>query len=70
MACGLIAATSAIQNETWSPNFPIQEAKLGPLHAANFNEPLAFENSSVTSPTAPGLDVEFGEDVLRALMVE
>ena len=70
MACGPTAATSAIQNETCSPNFPIQEAKLGPLHPANFNEPLAFENSSVTPPTAPGLDVEFGEDVLRALMVE
>ena len=70
MACGPIAAASAIQIDTCSPNFLIQEANLGPLHATIFKEPLVFENGFITPPTGPGLGVELDEDVLKAHLIE
>jgi 2-dehydro-3-deoxyphosphogalactonate aldolase len=70
MACGPIAAAAAIQIDTCSPNFLIQEANLGPLHNTIFKEPLKFENGFITPPTGPGLGIEFDEDVLKAHLVE
>ena len=70
MACGPIAAAAAIQLDTCSPNFLIQEANLGPLHQTIFNEPLVFENGYIIPPTGPGLGVEFDEDVLKQHLVE
>ena len=70
MACGPIAAAAAIQIDTCSPNFLIQEANLGPLHGTIFKEPLTFENGYITPPTGPGLGVEFDEDVLKQHLVE
>ena len=44
MACGPIADAAAIQLDTCSPNFLIQEANQGPLPKHLFKEPLVFEN--------------------------
>tara|TARA_B100001146_G_C16177743_1_gene433174 strand:+ start:128 stop:1267 length:1140 start_codon:yes stop_codon:yes gene_type:complete len=69
MYCGPVAATAAIQIDTCSPNFLIQEANQGPLHKKIFKEPLVFENGFIVPPTGPGLGVEFDEDVLNAHLV-
>ena len=70
MACGPIAAAAAIQVDTCSPNFLIQEANLGPLHKTIFKEPLVFENGYIIPPTGPGLGVEFDPDVFKQHLVE
>ena len=69
MYCGPVAAAAAIQIDTCSPNFLIQEANQGPLHKKIFKEPLAFEHGFIVPPTGPGLGVEFDEDVLNAHLV-
>ncbi len=69
MYCGPVAAAAAIQIDTCSPNFLIQEANQGPLHKTIFKEPLVVENGVIIPPTGPGLGVEFDEDVLRAHLV-
>ena len=70
MACGPIAAAAAIQVDTCSPNFLIQEANQGPLHRTIFEEPLVFENGYITPPTGPGLGIELDESVLKDRVVE
>ncbi len=65
MACGPVAAAAAIQVDTCSPNFLIQEANQGPLHKTIFKEPLVFENGYITPPTGPGLGIELDEDVIK-----
>ena len=69
MYCGPVAAAAAIQIDTCSPNFLIQEANQGPLHKKIFKEPLVFENGYIVPPTGPGLGVEFDEDVLKAHLI-
>ena len=69
MYCGPVAAAAAIQIDTCSPNFLIQEANQVPLHKKIFKEPLVFENGFIVPPTGPGLGVEFDEDVLNAHLV-
>ena len=69
MACGPIAAAAAIQVDTCSPNFLIQEANQGPLHRTIFKEPIVFENGYIIPPTGPGLGVELDEDVLKRHLV-
>lgn len=70
MYCGPVAAAAAIQIDTCSPNFLIQEANQGPLHKKIFKEPLLFENGYIVPPTGPGLGIEFDEEVLKAHLVE
>jgi len=70
MACGPIAAAAAIQIDTCSQNFLVQEANQGPLHKIIFKEPMVFENGYITPPTGPGLGVELDKDVLKRLIVE
>ena len=70
MYCGPVAAAAAIQIDTCSPNFMIQEANQGPLHKKIFKEPLVFENGFIIPPTGPGLGIEFDQDVLKAHLVE
>lgn len=69
MYCGPVAAAAAIQIDTCSPNFSIQEANQGPLHKSIFQEPLIFENGYITPPTGPGLGVEFDKAVLNKRLV-
>ncbi|MDA0792059.1 MAG: mandelate racemase/muconate lactonizing enzyme family protein [Proteobacteria bacterium] len=69
MYCGPVAAAAAIQIDTCSPNFLIQEANQGPLHKKIFKEPLVFENGYIVPPKGPGLGIEFDEDVVKAHLV-
>lgn len=69
MYCGPVAAAAAIQIDTCSPNFMIQEANQGPLHKTLFKEPLVFENGYIIPPKGPGLGIEFDEGVLKAHLV-
>ena len=64
MYCGPVAAAAAIQIDTCSPNFVVQEANDGPLHRSIFKEPLVLDNGFIIPPTGPGLGVEFDEKVL------
>ncbi len=70
MACGPIAASAAIQIDTCSPNFLIQEANQGPLHKVIFKEPLVFEDGFIIPPTGPGLGIELDEAVVKRVEVE
>lgn len=70
MYCGPVAAAAAIQIDTCSPNFMIQEANQGSLHKTIFKRPLVFEDGCIVPPTGPGLGIEFDDDVLRAHLVE
>ncbi|MEM7538095.1 MAG: mandelate racemase/muconate lactonizing enzyme family protein [Chloroflexota bacterium] len=65
MYCGPIAAAAAIQLDTCSPNFLIQEFNVNDLHSQMFVEPLHFENGYITPPTGPGLGVELDETVVE-----
>ena len=69
MYCGPVAAAAAIQIDTCSPNFLIQEANQGPLHKKIFKEPMVFENGYIIPPKGPGLGVEFDDDVVKAHLV-
>ncbi len=70
MACGPIAASAAIQLDTCSPNFLIQEANQGPLHKVIFKEPVVYEKGYIIPPTGPGLGIELNEDVVKRVEVE
>ncbi len=70
MYCGPIAAAAAIQVDTCSPNFLIQEANQGPLHKTIFKEPLVFEKGYIIPPTGPGLGIEFDNDVLKQHLIQ
>ena len=65
MYCGPVASAAAIQIDTCSPNFLIQEANQGPLHRTIFKEPLILENGYIVPPSGPGLGVEFDRNVLK-----
>ncbi|MEZ4869702.1 MAG: mandelate racemase/muconate lactonizing enzyme family protein [Caldilineaceae bacterium] len=65
MYCGPIAAAAALQLDTCSPNFLIQEFNVNALHREIFVEPLRFENGYITPPTGPGLGVALDEAVVK-----
>ena len=69
MYCGPVAAAAAIQIDTCSPNFAIQEANQGPLHKKIFKEPLVFTDGFITPPAGPGLGIEFDESVIESHLV-
>jgi 2-dehydro-3-deoxyphosphogalactonate aldolase len=65
MYVGPIAAAAAIQLDTCSPNFMIQEYNVNDLHADIFVEPIRVVDGYITPPTAPGLGVELNEEVVK-----
>jgi len=69
MYCGPIAAAAAIQVDTCSPNFLIQEYNVNDLHQQIFKEPIKFENGYITPPTGPGLGVDLDEAVVKRQLV-
>jgi len=69
MYCGPIAASAAIQLDTCSPNFLIQEVNQGPLHQRIFKEPIVFENGYIIPPTGPGLGIELDMEFLKNRIV-
>ncbi|MHA2394750.1 MAG: mandelate racemase/muconate lactonizing enzyme family protein [Promethearchaeota archaeon] len=64
MYCGPVAAAAAIQLDTCSPNFLIQEFNTTGLHAEILKKPILFKNGYIIPPTEPGLGVELNEDVI------
>ena len=64
MYVGPISAAAAIQLDTCSPNFMIQEWNVNDLHSEIFTEPIRLENGYITPPTGPGLGVELDESVV------
>ena len=65
MYVGPIAAAAAIQLDTCSPNFMLQEFNDGPLHREIFHQPIIVENGYITPPTGPGLGLELDEAVVE-----
>ena len=65
MYCGPVAAAAAVQLDTCSPNFLIQEYNGGSLHSEIFKEPIRFDQGIITPPTGPGLGVELDEAVVK-----
>ena len=65
MYCGPVAAAAAVQLDTCSPNFLIQEYNGGSLHNDIFKEPIRFENGVIIPPTGPGLGIELDEAVVK-----
>ena len=65
MYCGPVAAAAAVQLDTCSPNFLIQEYNTNDLHGEMFVEPIRFENGFITPPTGPGLGIELNEAVVK-----
>ncbi len=70
MYVGPIAAAAAVQLDTCSSNFLIQEYNVNDLHSEIFVEPIRFENGFITPPTAPGLGVELDDEVVRRYQVD
>jgi 2-dehydro-3-deoxyphosphogalactonate aldolase len=64
MYVGPVSAAAAIQLDTCSPNFMIQEWNANDLHSEIFTEPIRLENGYITPPTGPGLGVELNEEVV------
>lgn len=64
MYCGPVAAAAAIQLDTCSPNFLVQEFNTTKLHAQILKTPIRFENGYIIPPTGPGLGVELDDDVV------
>jgi 2-dehydro-3-deoxyphosphogalactonate aldolase len=64
MYVGPVSAAAAVQLDTCSPNFLIQEWNVNDLHSEIFQEPIKFENGYITPPTGPGLGIELNEKVV------
>jgi len=65
MYCGPVSAAAAVQLDTCSPNFLIQEYNTNSLHSEIFKEPIRFEKGFIVPPTSPGLGVELDEEVVK-----
>lgn len=65
MYCGPVAAAAAVQLDTCSPSFLIQEFNSNDLHREILKEPIKFEKGFITPPTGPGLGIELDEEVVR-----
>ena len=64
MYVGPVAASAAVQLDTCSPNFLIQEWNVNSLHEEIFEEPIKFENGFLTPPSGPGLGITLNEEVV------
>jgi 2-dehydro-3-deoxyphosphogalactonate aldolase len=65
MYVGPIAAAAAVQLDTCSANFMLQEYNVGPLHREIFREPITVEHGYITPPSGPGLGLELDEAVVK-----
>ena len=69
MYVGPVAAAAAVQVDTCSPNFLIQEYNGADLHNDIFVEPVRFEHGFIEPPTTPGLGLELNEEVVQRQLV-
>ena len=65
MYVGPVAAAAAVQLDTCSPNFLIQEYNGNDLHAEIFVDPFEFRDGYIAPPEGPGLGVELDEKVVE-----
>jgi galactonate dehydratase len=65
MYCGPVAFAAALQLNTCSPNFLIQEYNFTDLHSEILLDPIRYENGFITPPTGPGLGIELNEKVVQ-----
>ncbi|HEX5416291.1 MAG TPA: mandelate racemase/muconate lactonizing enzyme family protein [Chloroflexota bacterium] len=65
MYVGPIGAAAAIQLDTCSPNFMIQEFNVGPLHRELFEEPITVVDGYITPPPGPGLGLVLNDDAVK-----
>jgi galactonate dehydratase len=65
MYVGPVAAAAAVQLDTCSPNFMLQEYNVGPLHSEIFVEPITVKDGYITPPTGPGLGLVLEEAALK-----
>jgi galactonate dehydratase len=65
MYCGPVAFAAAVQLDTCSPNFLIQEYNNTDLHSDILVDPIRYENGFITPPNGPGLGVELNAKVLK-----
>lgn len=70
MYVGPVAAAAAVQLDTCSPNFMIQEYNGGGLHEEIFVEPIKFADGFIEPPTSPGLGIELDEAVLKRQLAD
>lgn len=70
MYVGPAAAAAAIQLDTCSSNFLIQEFNVNDLHSEIFVEPIVFENGFIIPPTGPGLGVELDPKVVERHLID
>ena len=70
MFCGPVAAAAAIQLDTCSPNFLIQEFNVTALHSDILERPIQFEAGYIIPPAGPGLGVELNPEVVAAHLVQ
>ena len=70
MYVGPVAAAAAVQVDTCSPNFLIQEYNGGALHEELFKAPIRFANGFIEPPTTPGLGLELDDDAVKRHRVE
>lgn len=61
MFCGPVAFAAALQLDTCSPNFLIQEYYLTDLHNEILKEPIKYENGFIIPPSGPGLGIELNK---------
>ena len=65
MYVGPVAAAAAVQLDTCSPNFLIQEYNGNDLHAEIFVDPIEFREGFIVPPEGPGLGVELDDKVVE-----
>ncbi len=65
MYVGPVAAAAAVQLDTCSPNFLIQEYNGNDLHSEIFVDPIEFRDGFIVPPERPGLGVELDEKVVE-----
>ena len=65
MYVGPVAAAAAVQLDTCSPNFLIQEYNGNDLHNEIFVDPIEFRDGYIVPPEGPGLGAELDERVVE-----
>jgi 2-dehydro-3-deoxyphosphogalactonate aldolase len=65
MYCGPVAFAAAVQLDTCSPNFLIQEYNYTDLHSDILINPIKYENGFITPPNGAGLGIELNEKVVE-----
>jgi 2-dehydro-3-deoxyphosphogalactonate aldolase len=69
MFCGPVAFAAALQLDTCSSNFLIQEYNYTALHNEILVEPIKYEKGFITPHNGPGLGIELNEKIVKRQLV-